>query len=267
MALKVVVKSLTEVPEALREHYTQVGDEYVLDADDKDYKSKIGEFRDNNIDLKRKLEDAAKTEQELSKLREAVKQFDGVDPEKARAAMEKMQQIEEQKLIEAGQIDQLLAQRTEAMRRDYDGKIDAMTKALEDAKASSTSYQSKLEEVVIDNALQMAVSEAGVVRKGAMRDVISRGRDVWRLSEDGNPQPLNKEGKVMYGKDADRPMTMTEWAQGLLKDAPYLFEGTAGGGAGGSSNESVPEGSISRSDSDAINQNIEAIAAGKVNLV
>ncbi len=38
MALKVVIKSLGEVPAELQSYYTQVGDEYVLETDDKDYK-------------------------------------------------------------------------------------------------------------------------------------------------------------------------------------------------------------------------------------
>ena len=81
MKLKTAVQDINEVPEALREYYTQVGDEYVLDADDKDYKGRINEFRTNNINL-------------ANRIKEMDSKFKDIDPEKweeAQAALKKLQ--------------------------------------------------------------------------------------------------------------------------------------------------------------------------------
>ncbi len=264
MAIKVVVNSLDEVPEALHSFYTKIGDEYVLDADDKDFKSKLSEFRNNNIELKKKLSDSEQMQQKIAEMQEQLKNYDGIDAEKAREALEKLQNIEDQKLIDAGKLDELLHQRTERMRGDFQGQIEALTKSLEEANNSAKNYRQRLEEVVIDNSLQQAVSQVATVRKGAMQDILARGRGVWALDDNGSPVPIDSEGNTMYGKDGEKPISMSEWAQALVQEAPYLFEGNVGGGAGGGSGGNEGAGQVSAKDQDSINSNIEAIAAGKI---
>lgn len=266
MALKVVVKSLDEVPEALQSFYTQVGEEFVLDADDKDFKDKINEFRNNNIDLKKKLNIAQETENELASLREQMKSFEGVDPEKAKEAMEKMQKIKEKQLIDAGQIEELVHQRTERMRSDYDGQVKAIQQSLEEKSTSEVALKGRLTEVVIDNSLQRAVSAVATVRKGAMQDVLARGKSVWALDDDGKPTPYGADGNVMYGKDGKAPISMEEWSQTLAQSAPYLFEGNAGGGADGGGGGGGSDSNVDIRDQDALNSNLEGIAAGTVNV-
>ncbi len=264
MPLKVLLKSLDEVDESLRGLYTKVGDEYVLDTDDGDFKSRIAEFRNNNIDLNKRLEALSNSAEELEKLK---KQFAGLDPEQARKAIEKMQEMEDQKLIDAGKLDELLAQRTERMKSDYEGQISSYKENLEALQKERDMLKGKLQEVVIDNALQQAVTSVATVRKGAMEDVLARGRRRWRLNDDGNPVPIDDDGNVIYGKDPAKPMTMAEWAQSLVQDASYLFESNTGGGGQGNMGGSADGSIIDASNQDAINQNIEAIAAGKAKVV
>lgn len=269
MALKAIIKSLEEVSEHLRGEYEKDGDVYVLQTDDKDYKQKIAEFRNNNIDLVKKVETLTEAEKELADLREKMEAFKDIDPEAAKEAMEKMNAIKEKQLIDAGKLDEVVEQRidrrVERMRADAEGKIAALQKALDAATTNETSYRSKLEELVIDSSLQNAVMSVGTPRKGAIQDIISRGKQIWKLDDDGNPIPMSGK-EVMYGKDGKQPISAEEWAQSLLLDAPYLFEGNAGGGASGNLNGSVEHGKISASDQDAINSNIEAIAKGDVSV-
>ena len=232
MALKAQVKSIDDVPEQYRDLYTKVGDVFVLDVDDAEYKSSISEFRDNNIALQRKLEAAGGNEAEIKKLQEALKTFEGLDPEAAREAVNKIRDLEEKNLIDAGKIDEVVNQRTERMRADFDGKTSAMQQSLEELKAQRDKLNSRLTEVVIDNELQKAVTGVAAVRQGAMTDVLSRGRHIWSLDENGEPVPM--QGKeIIYSKDGKQKISMTEWAQSLLMDAPYLFESNSGGGANG----------------------------------
>ena len=50
---------------------------------------------------------------------------------------------------------------------------------------------------------------------------------------DGVPQAFDGE-RMRTGKDGVSPMTLAEWVEALVSDAPHLFEANAGGGAAGS---------------------------------
>jgi hypothetical protein len=67
---------------------------------------------------------------------------------------------------------------------------------------------------------------------------------VFRLV-DGAPRAYEADGQtVRVGKDGMTPMTLDEWVEQQVADAPHLFESNAGGGAasngsGGVGNKSV----------------------------
>lgn len=269
MALKAVIASLEDVAEGYRGLYTQVGDQYVLDLDDKDYKNRLSEFRDNNIELTKQAQAAKALEEQLEALRTQAAQYEGIDPEAAREAMEKMSAIEEKRLIDAGKLDEVVEQRVgarvERMQADYSGKIKALEEALDKTQTNEGTLRGRLTNVVIDNALQNAVTGVASVRKGAMMDILSRGKQVWSLDDSGNPVPM-RDGEVIYGKDGKQPITMEEWGQSLLLEAPYLFEGNAGGGAGGNLNGEAA-GVVKFNDTDGLSANLEDIASGKVRVV
>lgn len=268
MAIKPIIASLDEVPEALRELYVKEGDSYVLEMDDTEFKGKISEFRNNNIELAKENASLKEQAQLAQELKERLAAFGDVDPAAAKAAMEKMHAIEEKKLIDAGEIDQVVeqrvAQRVERLRSDAEGKIKALEKAKDELQGQVDLFKGKLQNEVVDNALQKAVSSVAPVRKGAMQDILSRGRTIWSLDDDGMPIPKGSDGDVMYGKDGTKKITMEEWAQGLLLEAPYLFEGSAGGGANGNIGSGDGQKYVNATDQDTINANIEAIANGEV---
>lgn len=265
MGLRAVVKSLDEIDEGLRSLYTQVGDEFVLDIDDKDFKSRLGEFRDNNIELTNKLKSAMEQAGSAEELQKKLQQFEGLDPEAARKAVEQMTSLEEQKLIDAGQLEDVLSQRTERMRADYEGKISALQKSLDSTTGDRDKLHGQLSSVVIDNSLQQAVAGVASIRKGAMQDVLARGRQVWKLDDQGNPVPYGSDGNTMYGKDPQKVLSMDEWAQGLMAEAPYLFEPNSGGGGPGNKGGGGQEpGTVNAGDSEGLSANLEGLAAGTV---
>lgn len=266
MGLKAFVTSLDDVPEAQRALYVRTEDGFILDIDDKEYRGKISEFRDNNIALKRQLDAAREAEKELEKLRATVQKYGDLDPEKAREAMSRIQEIEEQNLLDAGKMDEVIAQRTERMRQDYEGRLQALSKKHETTDGELKHFRSLYTNTVIEAGLQRAVSEVAAPRAGAMQDILARGRTVWSVDEQGNPVPRDAQGTVRYGKDGKEPITMKEWAEALVLDAPYLFEGSAGGGSTGSRGDNAGK-RVSAGDQSALNNNIEAIAAGKVEVV
>ena len=264
MALKAIISALSEVDEALHPLYKQVGDEFVLDVDDGAYTTRINEFRENNIALSQTAAGAKKDAAEVARLREQAKMFEGIDPAKAREAMEALTKVQEKQLIDAGQIDELLAQRTERMRSDYEGKITALTESSTGLRSDADKMRALLSSEVIDNRLQAAIAGTAPVRKGAMRDALGRGRDVWKLDDTGQPTPIGTDGNVLYGKDGASPITMDEWAQGLLKETPYLFEPSAGGGGAGSSGTDAGDRIVNNDVDSMRGVSLEDVASGKV---
>ena len=64
-----------------------------------------------------------------------------------------------------------------------------------------------------------------------MPDITARARTVFKLVN-GVPQAFEADGKtVRYGRDGITPMTLEEWVDAQVADAPHLFESNAGGGA------------------------------------
>jgi len=56
----------------------------------------------------------------------------------------------------------------------------------------------------------------------------------------GVPNAFEADGKsVRYGKDGLTPMTLEEWVDVQVSEAPHLFESNAGGGAAGNGSGGV----------------------------
>ncbi len=54
----------------------------------------------------------------------------------------------------------------------------------------------------------------------------------------GVPTAFEPDGKaVRYGKDGLTPMTLEEWVDAQVSEAPHLFESNAGGGGGGATSQ------------------------------
>jgi hypothetical protein len=232
LKLKLKKEEFEKLEDAIKGLYKLGGDgNYHLDAEsDDDSKAKLQEFRDNNIKLKQEME-------------ELMKKYKDVDPEKYKEYSKKMQELEDKKLIDAGKIDELVNQKVDRMKADFENQIKEMKKALAKKDEELQQKHSRLSEVLIDSEITKAVTEVGGVRKDAMQDIIARGKRVWRL-EEGKPVP--KEGdKILYGKDGKEQMTFREWADVLYETAPFLFEASGGGGAAGAGSAGTNKGKMS----------------------
>lgn len=261
MKLKAVVTSLDGLPDWAKELYTQVDGKYVLQLDGElpgfVPKSKLDEFRTNNVALLKQMEDLEKAGLKLSPEQKA--DYDRM--------MEEHRKIKDKELIDAGKIDELVQQRTESMRRDYEAKYGALDAKYSEVTKNYATVESRLASTLIGAEISKHISSVGSLRKGAMDDVLNRARATFTY-KDGNIVALDSEGAPVYGKDGKTPMAVSEWCQGLAESAPYFFEGSSGGGgsgsgAGGGGNNRA----ISRGDNKAFMSNLEGIAKGEVNVV
>lgn len=206
MSLKYRIKALSEVSEALRELYKPEGDSFVLDVEGAVDRTRLDEFRNNNIELQKQID-----------------KFKNVDPTKYQELMELQRKVQEKELIEKGDIDGLVNSRTMAMREELTARATTAETALQAANR-------QLATLMIDNQVRAEAVKLGVLPT-AVDDMILRAQAIF-VMKDGQAVPM-QDGKVVYGKDGSTPMTISEWAGGLKKTAPHLFHGSSGGGASG----------------------------------
>lgn len=208
MALKYMIETDDGLEDSVKALYTKGADgKLYLDVDGVVAKDKVDEFRNNNIELKKQLE-----------------RFKDVDPAKYQEAMKVLQKLEEKKLIEAGNFEEVVAQRVQALRQDFETQVTDLSNKL------STSNR-QLETLMVDATAKSAAIASGVLPT-AVDDIILRAKTVFSVKD--NVVIALENGQPMFDKDGTTPMTIDSWVKGLKKTAPHLFTMPAGGGAGGS---------------------------------
>lgn len=212
--VKMTEEQFKELPEALQDAYEKKDDGiyYLTGVDGMVPKKKVDEFR----------ETSRKTQSELEKAMEQLKQFEGVDLEQIKAIQAKAKAMEEKQLIEAGDIDKIVEERVKPIVTNINNEKTELQKALD-------TVNRQLGILKIDNrASELAVS-AGV-EKSALPDVITRANRTFKIVE-GKTKALDAEGKPIYGPDGITPLNLDQtWMDSLKKDAPHLFRPAQGTG-------------------------------------
>lgn len=257
--IKSIVKALEDVEEKYRDLYEQDGEQYVLKGlDDSDYKAKLDEFRKNNRTLFG----------EVGTLKANLEKYKDIDLAKYQEAMKLLEQKdhqEDQNLWKDGKMEEVVAKRTEAMKSDYEKKISAKDEALKGTVTERDTLKRRLDEVLVNTEIQKAVERFGSPRKGALQDIMSRAKGVWKLDERGQLVP-KKGDELIFGKGGE-VITLDEWMADCAEEAPFLFEQSKGGGAEGTKKDTTFEGKvIDGSDPMVFGKNLEGIASGKVKL-
>jgi len=220
MAIKYIVSEdeFGKLSKEIQTLYIKKGDVYQLDAEGNPSDEKIKEFRQNNIELMKKITAAE----------EKIKKFEGVDPEKARNAIAELETLKEKKLVEEGKIEELLNQRTERMKADFQNQTKILTDKVKDYELKLTDMRNQLAESIIDKEIQLRVSSTANPQKGAMPDIISRGRKIFKIDDKGQVVAVDEKGNTRFGKDGISSLSIEEWAVNLPVEAPFLFEPAKG---------------------------------------
>ena len=264
MALKAVLDSLDGLDEAQKALYKQHSSgKFVLDLDGVPIgfteSSKLDEFRNNNVQLKQDIETlkqaAAQDAEKLSKLAEMEK---------------RLENDEEAKLIADGKIDEVIQRRldkqTSEMRRELEGKIKNGETVIETLTGERDEAVNGFNNLRIDTSINEAINEHGGVRKGALQDIRSRARNIFKM-KDGIVTAMDADGNIVYGPSGGDSMSPLEYVNKLVEDAPHLFEDSSGGGGPGKKGGDKPKvgmRSIARGDIAGFGKNLEAIAKGEV---
>lgn len=144
MALKqsLTADEFASLPEQLQEHYDQDGDNYRLDTD----------IEVENVDgLKSALEKERKRAKDLAA---DIRKYKDIDPEKARAAMATLEEIENTRLQEAGEFETLKGKLAQE-------KEDGIAAVKTELGTKLTKAESKLKQVMIENVLRDEYAKQG----------------------------------------------------------------------------------------------------------
>jgi hypothetical protein len=260
MALKAVLESLDGLPEGVAGLYVEQDGKFILDLDEEALKQ-----HPNTGPLTRALTRERERAAEASKALKALEdKYGDLDPEAAREAIEAAREAGDKNLMDEGKIDELITQRTERMRKDFEKQIQAKDAALEETASQLTATNGKLADVTIFDAVKDAALGKGA-RKEALTDITNRAREIWRLE---NGAPLARKGDdVLYGKSGEA-LTIGEWVESLSSEASYLFEPNRGGSADGGDRggEARSSGGIKLISPDSSGDFISEIASGEAQI-
>jgi hypothetical protein len=219
MALKLRVKSKEEVPAEQLPFYVERDGAWVLDVEG-GYaeKGKLDEFRAANIALRKEIEDLQA-------------RFDGIDPGEVRKLAEEKRRLEEAQQLKAGDFEKVLETRLKTVKADHD-------KALVTLSSERDTLNARLASIQIDQAVVTEATKRGL-RPTALPDITARARHTFRLVN-GVPQAFEGDGQTpRAGRDGVTPLSLAEWLDTQVSDAPHLFESSAGGGAAGNGSGGV----------------------------
>ena len=211
MPLKYKYSTKQEIPAEQQSLYVERDGAFYLDADGVVDKSKADEMRNHNIELRKEIETH-------------VARFEGIDPDEHRRLVEEKRKVELQAQgHKPEEIDKIVTDRLKSLKSDWDKQFASVT-------AERDSLNTRLTSIQIDQGVITAATKRGL-RPTAIPDITARARAVFKLVN-GAPQAFEADGKnVRYGKDGIAPMTLEEWVDAQVSDAPHLFESNAGGGA------------------------------------
>jgi hypothetical protein len=223
MALKYKYTKREEIPTEQAALYVERDGAFYLDAEGAVEKAKLDEFRITNVSLLKERDDLKR-------------RFEGIDPDAVRALVDEKRRLEEAQQLKAGEVDKVVESRVMGLKADWHKKLAAKT-------TECDALTSRLTAVEIDQGVLTAATRRGL-RPTAIPDITARARTVFKLVN-GVPRAFEADGQtVRYGRDGVSPMTLEEWVDTQVSDAPHLFESNAGGGAagntsGGGANHSV----------------------------
>ena len=208
MALKNKYATAAEIPAELKAHYLERDGAWILDSERNE------ELRQTNITV--------------MKERDALlKRFDGIDPDEVRKLAAEKARLEEEQRLKDGKFQEVLA--------------DKLKAAVAPVAAERDALNGRLSALLIDDAVISEATKRGL-RATALPDLKARARNTFKLVG-GAPQAFDGD-KPRTGKDGFSPLTLAEWVEALVSDAPHLFEANAGGGAAGSGSRGAGSGVV-----------------------
>jgi hypothetical protein len=245
---------------ANKELYKETDGAYLLDIDGDDSEARIAA-------LKTSLDKAYGERDETKKqLRAIAEQFKDIDPAKARDALTKIRELDEQTLLDKGEFDTLKKQLLDQHENEKKQLLEKHVGEVKTRDDRIGKLTSALERRLVDAEATTAIAEA----KGAPILLLPHVRSQIKVvEEDGEfiAKVVDGQGNPRIGDAAGKPMSIPQLVDEMKKSDQYAraFDASGAGGSGAPSTHGSSGGArvISANDQAALNNNLADIASGK----
>ena len=220
-----------DIPADHKNFYEKRDGEWFLKVEGVVSRERLEEFRDTNTELT----------EDNKKLKIELKRFEGIDPDKAHTLMDRESEIMSEKLVKAGKIEEVVAERMGTAKAEHQRNIEAKDARIKELEGTIEKTSAQLKQVKIHNVLITEGRTRGLA-EGAEPFLMAAAEKTWDLDDEGQPVARDERGRVIYGASGNN-MKPGEWLDGLQRTSPFMFKPSAGSEAGGSGGSRIGGGS------------------------
>lgn len=233
--LSLEVDDVATVPETRRGWYDQdpTTKKFRLNPD------KVPDSLEDAAPLRATVEATRRERDELKRGRDkavadALKPYEGIDPDKARTVLSQFGDAEEEALLKKGKdgLDEIMRKRTAKREQEIARQIEEADGRVAGAMEVAQTFMDR----ALDGVVATAAQELGDVHADALGDIKRNARELFSFDDEGNPVQFDEDGEtIILGKDGKTPFSVKEWLEGMRPKAKHWFmNGSTGGGATGS---------------------------------
>ena len=228
MALQRFYPDLDSIPEALREHYVQRDDgRWILDVDGgiAEDPGAILRARDHEREQRRVVQE------ELEALKASI---GNLDPTKAREALSKVEELEQEKLRSEKDWEALYERKYQNQFADLQRQLEAKDTAIGSERERAQALRQKFASVSIHDQLRAIALELGA-DPAKLQFLVNEASKLWDLDDNDVPMPYELsttgERQVRYDGTTGQPVTMKQQVTDMLKEHAWLALDSTGSNA------------------------------------
>jgi len=224
MALKRIVDSIEDIPEALRDAYVERDGKYHLDAEP-------GDGEKNAEDVRKALQardaERRKSQERQQRLEELEAKLKGIDLDRlpeALDALSKVDEIEDQKLVDEKRFEELAEKKFQRQIAELNRKIETLTHAAQEQQSKYETLFSDFRNVRVNEAIGKELIAAGIDPDflDAATMMLSKS---WEIDpETRQPVPIefinNGQDKVTATGADGNALTMKESSLNFIRERP-----------------------------------------------
>lgn len=241
MPLNFEVESLDNLDEPIAALYTkdETSGKYFLNVEGAVHKSKVSEYRDNNIKLLKERDELKAKMVDKSEIDKIQEQFEA---EKAQLAseLEKLKASKEElkddkskdNSEELKQLNKSIKQ-LEAIKKAQESELTSvkteLSKQIDEIKQQFESKSRAYNTVLLNSAVNEAAVAAGV-DPNALAAVKALATTTFKIEGDSIVAYDPNDGSPLFSKDGSTNLSVKEWAANLKETMPQLFIQPKGAG-------------------------------------
>lgn len=233
--------NLSEVPDDLKEQVKEENGTFKVNVV---AKNNLDSFRENNIKLSQERDSligkisryeqvtGVPLEEADAKLDVFAKEFEALRTTKKR--------VDDGALVENTSLDEAAAARVTEVTNGFKQQLAESAKEREAWRAKAQAAEESRNKILVENTIRVAASDPEVAMLDkAVYLLLPQALSVFRVDDNNKVTPRDASGAILYGSDGINPMTAKEWLLKQREESSFLFLGSKGGGAAGSSEKTI----------------------------